>query len=114
MRKLSIPREGPFQVIKHHGNGTVSYESEPFKRRQGQNQEDCPLQMEESSPLKKSHLGLGSHRLVNELLHGGACHGLGTEIVPFQADSGADLTIHRNMSYHTNLSYASYQSLAPV
>ena len=31
MRKLSIPREGPFQVIKHHNNGTVSYESEPFK-----------------------------------------------------------------------------------
>ena len=31
IRKLSIPREGPFQVIKHHSNGTVSYESEPFK-----------------------------------------------------------------------------------
>ena len=31
IRKLSIPREGPFQVIKHHNNGTVSYESEPFK-----------------------------------------------------------------------------------
>ena len=31
IRKLSIPREGPFQVIKHHNNGTVSYEVEPFK-----------------------------------------------------------------------------------
>ena len=29
-RKLCVPKEGPFQVIKHHDNGTVTYEREPF------------------------------------------------------------------------------------
>ena len=30
IRKLCVPKEGPFQVIKHHSNGTVTYEREPF------------------------------------------------------------------------------------
>ena len=29
-RKLCAPKEGPFQVAKHHDNGTVTYEREPF------------------------------------------------------------------------------------
>ena len=29
-RKLCAPKEGPFQVAKHHGNGTATYEREPF------------------------------------------------------------------------------------
>ena len=30
IRKLAVPRHGPYQVIKHHTNGTVTYEKEPF------------------------------------------------------------------------------------
>ena len=30
IRKLCVPKEGPFQVVKHHSNGTVAYEREPF------------------------------------------------------------------------------------
>ncbi len=30
IRKLCVPNEGPFQVVKHHSNGTVTYEREPF------------------------------------------------------------------------------------
>ena len=29
-RKLCAPSEGPFQVVKHHSNGAVTYEREPF------------------------------------------------------------------------------------
>ena len=29
-RKLCVPSEGPFQVVKHHSNGAVAYEREPF------------------------------------------------------------------------------------
>ena len=29
-RKLCAPNEGPFQVAKHHSNGAVTYEREPF------------------------------------------------------------------------------------
>ena len=30
LRKLTVPRMGPYKVIKHHSNGTLSYEKEPF------------------------------------------------------------------------------------
>ena len=30
IRKLSVPKEGPFQVVKHHDNGTITFEKEPF------------------------------------------------------------------------------------
>ena len=30
IRKLSVPKEGPFRVIRQHNNGTVTYEKEPF------------------------------------------------------------------------------------
>ena len=30
LRKMAVPRTGPYKVVKHHNNGTVSYEKEPF------------------------------------------------------------------------------------
>ena len=30
LRKLAAPRVGPCKVAKHHSNGTLSYEKEPF------------------------------------------------------------------------------------
>ena len=30
LRKLSVPRLGPYKVLKHHMNGDISYEKEPF------------------------------------------------------------------------------------
>ena len=29
--KLSVPKEGPYKVIKHHDNGMITYEKQPFK-----------------------------------------------------------------------------------
>ena len=31
LRKLCVPRDGPYQVIKHHDNGMVTFEKEPFE-----------------------------------------------------------------------------------
>ena len=31
LRKLSVARMGPYKVVKHHSNGTLSYEKEPFQ-----------------------------------------------------------------------------------
>ncbi len=30
LRKLTVPRMGPFKVVKHNNNGTLSYEKAPF------------------------------------------------------------------------------------
>ena len=30
LRKLAVPRMGPYKVVKHHDNGTLTYEKEPF------------------------------------------------------------------------------------
>ena len=30
LRKLSVPRLGPYKVLKHHTNGDIGYEKEPF------------------------------------------------------------------------------------
>ena len=30
IRKLAVPRLGPYKVLKHHNNGTITYEKEPF------------------------------------------------------------------------------------
>ena len=30
LRKLTVPRMGPFKVVKHNSNGTLSYEKAPF------------------------------------------------------------------------------------
>ena len=30
LRKLCVPKEGPYQVIKHHDNGMITYEKAPF------------------------------------------------------------------------------------
>ena len=31
LRKLCVPRDGPYQVVKHHDNGMVTFEKEPFE-----------------------------------------------------------------------------------
>ena len=31
LRKLYVPRDGPYQVVKHHDNGMVTFEKEPFE-----------------------------------------------------------------------------------
>ena len=30
IRTLTLPRQGPYKVIKHHDNGSVTIEKEPF------------------------------------------------------------------------------------
>ena len=30
LRKLSVPRLGPYKVLKHHMNGDITYRKEPF------------------------------------------------------------------------------------
>ena len=30
LRKLTVPKLGPFKVVKHNDNGTLTYEKEPF------------------------------------------------------------------------------------
>ena len=30
IRKLAVPRLGPYKVVTHHNNGTITYEKEPF------------------------------------------------------------------------------------
>ena len=30
LRKLSVPRLGPYKVLKHHTNGDITYQKEPF------------------------------------------------------------------------------------
>ena len=30
IRTLTLPRQGPYKVIKHHNNGSVTIEKEPF------------------------------------------------------------------------------------
>ena len=30
IHKLAVPGLGPYKVIKHHNNGTITYEKEPF------------------------------------------------------------------------------------
>ena len=33
LRKLEVPRLGPYKVIKHHSNGTITYKKEPFNNK---------------------------------------------------------------------------------
>ena len=30
IRKLAVPRLGPYKVVTHHNNGTITYKKEPF------------------------------------------------------------------------------------
>ena len=30
LRKLCVPRDGPYKVVKHHDNGMITYQKEPF------------------------------------------------------------------------------------
>ena len=30
LRKLSVPRLGPYKILKHHTNGDLTYQKEPF------------------------------------------------------------------------------------
>ena len=49
-RKLCVPKEGPFQVIKHHDNGTATYEKEPFAEGRASIRRISPCKWEDEPP----------------------------------------------------------------
>ena len=50
IRKLCVPKEGPFQVIKHHDNGAATFEKEPFAEGRASIRRISPCKWKNESP----------------------------------------------------------------
>ena len=50
LRKLCVPREGPYQVIKHHDNGMITYEKAPFTNAKVNIRRVSPFHWQHANP----------------------------------------------------------------